>query len=114
MVYLPLYTTWLAESHKLIAARPDTVSAFIEELNLILAKAKISSKYRFPAPGKATLILKTYDPVSGTCLKYKTDKSAEVGRLVSSLGGLGKRSLGLEVVDDWTTFGVVEEGTINT
>ncbi|CAF9915902.1 MAG: hypothetical protein ALECFALPRED_010373 [Alectoria fallacina] len=39
---------------------------------------------------KATLTLKTYDPVSGTCLKYKTDKAAEVGRLMASLGTCGR------------------------
>ena len=40
------------------------------------------------------LTLKTYDPVSGVCLKYRTDKAAEVGRLVSSLGRLGKAMAG--------------------
>jgi len=39
---------------------------------------------------KATLTLKTYDPVSGTCLKYQTDKGAEVGRLVAALGNCGR------------------------
>ena len=39
---------------------------------------------------KALLTLKTYDPVSGICLKYKTDKAAEVGRLVASLGSCGR------------------------
>ncbi|KAL1304407.1 hypothetical protein AAFC00_003405 [Neodothiora populina] len=39
-------------------------------------------------PQPAHLELKTYDPVSGTCLKYKTQKSAEVGRLIASLGRL--------------------------
>lgn len=38
----------------------------------------------------AYLELKTYDPASGVCLKYKTDKAAEVGRLVASLGTLGR------------------------
>lgn len=28
--------------------------------------------------------------MSGTCLKYKTDKAAEVGRLVASLGSCGR------------------------
>lgn len=35
-------------------------------------------------------MLKTYDPVSGVCLKYRTDKAAEVGRLVASLGSCGR------------------------
>lgn len=39
---------------------------------------------------KAVLVLKTYDPVSGTCLKYRTDKAAEVGRLIAALGTCGR------------------------
>ena len=35
-------------------------------------------------------MLKTYDPASGACLKYKTDKAAEVGRLVGALGKCGR------------------------
>lgn len=35
-------------------------------------------------------MLKTYDPVSGTCLKYRTDKAADVGRLVAALGTCGR------------------------
>lgn len=35
-------------------------------------------------------MLKTYDPVSGVCLKYRTDKAAEVGRLVAALGTCGR------------------------
>ena len=41
----------------------------------------------------ATLTLKTYHPDSGICLKYRTDKAAEVGRLVSGLGKLAKGEL---------------------
>ena len=39
---------------------------------------------------RAYLVLKTYDPESGIVLKYKTDKAAEVGRLIASLGRLGR------------------------
>lgn len=38
----------------------------------------------------ATLTLKTYHPESGICLKYRTDKAAEVGRLLNGLGRLAK------------------------
>lgn len=38
----------------------------------------------------ATLTLKTFHPESGICLKYRTDKAAEVGRLLSGLGRLAK------------------------
>lgn len=47
-----------------------------------------------------SLVLKTYDPVSGTCLKYRTDKAAELGRLVASLGRLGREFSGLSVEED--------------
>ncbi|TQS37476.1 hypothetical protein Golomagni_02045 [Golovinomyces magnicellulatus] len=45
----------------------------------------------------AYLTLKTYDPVSGATLKYKTNKAAEVGRLVQIMGRLGKGMAGLEM-----------------
>ena len=32
------------------------------------------------------MVLKTFDPISGACLKYKTNKAAEVGRLVAAMG----------------------------
>lgn len=41
-------------------------------------------------PATATLILKTFDPVSGTCLKFQTNKQQDVGRLVGSLARLGR------------------------
>jgi hypothetical protein len=41
------------------------------------------------------LVLKTYDPRSGVCLKYKTDKAAEVGRLISILSRLGRNMAAL-------------------
>jgi hypothetical protein len=44
---------------------------------------------------KATFVLKTYDPDSGTCLQYQTTKAAEVGRLVGSLGRLGRHQAAL-------------------
>jgi hypothetical protein len=45
--------------------------------------------------------LKTYDPVSGTTLKYKTTKQAEVSRLIQILGRLARPMSGLpEVKED--------------
>ncbi|KAK5224613.1 hypothetical protein LTR99_004686 [Exophiala xenobiotica] len=38
----------------------------------------------------AILTLKTFHPESGICLKYRTDKAAEVGRLLAGLGRLAK------------------------
>lgn len=40
-------------------------------------------------------MLKTFDPHSGVCLKYKTSKAAEVSRLVQMLGTLGRRMAAL-------------------
>lgn len=46
-------------------------------------------------PPRAKLILKTFDPHSGVCLKYKTAKAQEVGRLVQMLGSLGRNMAAL-------------------
>lgn len=54
-----------------------------------------SSSLSSSDPPKASLTLKTYDPVSGACLKYRTFRAAEVGRLIGGLGELGKGMAGL-------------------
>ena len=62
------------------------------------SKPSQKSSSDIPTPSqqpRANLTLKTYDPVSGVCLKYETDKAAEVGRLVAGLGQLGKGMCGL-------------------
>lgn len=98
MTYFNDIHTYLHQSSLLIQAYPQ--------------QTRISTKYslpRKPKPGKtdasatetetsgkvkrepsATLTLKTYHPDSGICLKYRTDKAAEVGRLMSGLGRLAK------------------------
>lgn len=44
-----------------------------------------------PKPPRGCLVIKTFDPVSGVVLKYRTTKAAEVSRLIqSSLGRLGR------------------------
>ena len=54
-----------------------------------------------PQDATATFVLKTYDPVSGTCLQYETTKGAEVGRLVNSLGRLGREMAALpQAIED--------------
>ncbi|KAJ9637807.1 hypothetical protein H2199_007301 [Coniosporium tulheliwenetii] len=55
-----------------------------------------------PTGPRATLTLKTYDPESGVCLKYQTTKAAEVGRLVASLGKLGRGMAGLAELAEGT------------
>ncbi|KAK4632308.1 hypothetical protein CLAFUW4_02824 [Fulvia fulva] len=44
---------------------------------------------------RATLTLKTYDPESGVVLKFKTDRAAEVGRLIHGLGRVGRHMAAL-------------------
>lgn len=39
--------------------------------------------------------MKTYDPESGVCLKFKTDRAAEVGRLINGMGKLGRHMAAL-------------------
>ena len=56
-----------------------------------------------PKIPKAVLALKTFDPESGVCLKFKTDRAAEVGRLISGLGRLGRHSAALPQKTDGTT-----------
>ncbi|KAI4258616.1 MAG: hypothetical protein LQ352_001151 [Teloschistes flavicans] len=69
----------------------------------------LSSNTQQPRVSRGYLILKTYDPVSGVCLKYKTDKAAEVGRLVAALGKCGRAMAGLPLKDEREMEGI--EGT---
>lgn len=48
-----------------------------------------------PLVPRATLTLKTYDPESGVTLKFKTDRAAEVGRLINGLGRVGRHMAAL-------------------
>ncbi|KAL5002175.1 signal recognition particle 9 kDa protein-domain-containing protein [Aspergillus recurvatus] len=94
--YLPTSAAYLKESSLLLQAYPEST--------------RITTKYTFPEPSPssakkskpeatpstqpastpaapiATLVLKTYNPESGICLKYRTNKAAEVGRLITALG----------------------------
>ncbi|KAE8148955.1 signal recognition particle 9 kDa protein-domain-containing protein [Aspergillus avenaceus] len=88
MPYLPTSQAYLEQSALLLEAYPNDT--------------RITTKYNFPSqkPAKqsppdtpsqtpiASLTLKTYNPTSGICLKYRTNKGAEVGRLITSLGKL--------------------------
>jgi hypothetical protein len=49
---------------------------------------------------RAFLTLKTYDPESGVVLKFKTDRAAEVGRLIGGLGRLGRHMAALPAQAD--------------
>ncbi|KAH7342714.1 signal recognition particle 9 kDa protein-domain-containing protein [Rhexocercosporidium sp. MPI-PUGE-AT-0058] len=105
MPYLETAQQWLTQSTLLLKARPSTT--------------RITSKYTISPPSssttpstnppttttttptaRATLTLKTYDPQSGTTLKYTTNKGAEVSRLIQILGRLARGMAGLEERDE--------------
>ncbi|EMR10356.1 hypothetical protein PNEG_01609 [Pneumocystis murina B123] len=70
-----------------------TVDAFLN-LSYSLLQAspvttRISTKYRFDEESKGFLTVKTYDPVSGICIRFRTDQAVDVSRLF-----LGKSRLG--------------------
>ncbi|KAG6040116.1 hypothetical protein E4U19_000030 [Claviceps sp. Clav32 group G5] len=49
-----------------------------------------------PKPPRGSIVLTTYDPVTGVNLKYRTTKAAEVSRLMqAALGRLGRCMAGL-------------------
>ncbi|KAJ9293395.1 hypothetical protein DTO271G3_7891 [Paecilomyces variotii] len=111
MPYLPSSQAFLEQSSLLLEAYPEST--------------KITTRYSYPsrspkshprskpkitdpaatttadsnpttATPVATLTLKTWHPPTGICLKYKTNKAAEVGRLIT---GLGKLAAGAKVKD---------------
>ncbi|KAL2438595.1 hypothetical protein ABEF95_011971 [Exophiala dermatitidis] len=57
----------------------------------------------------AVLTLKTYHADSGICLKYRTDKAAEVGRLLNGLGRLAKGEI-IEMPTTTATATQIEAG----
>ncbi|KAL2838718.1 signal recognition particle 9 kDa protein-domain-containing protein [Aspergillus pseudoustus] len=91
--YLPTSAAFLKESSLLLQAYPDST---LITTKYTFPSSKPSSKSSKPSTKSdstatattplATLVLKTYNPVSGICLKYKTNKAAEVGRLITALG----------------------------
>ncbi|KAM0270244.1 hypothetical protein ACHAQH_009501 [Verticillium albo-atrum] len=101
---MPTYSTsqeWLEQSSLLLKARPSTTritTAYsIKPAKPRVAKASEGAGADVPMPDAPTskpprgrLVLKTFDPVSGVTLRYKTHKAAEVSRLILSLGRLGR------------------------
>lgn len=71
-------------------------------------QTRISTRYRLsrppgsepPARPRGTLVLKTYDPVSGACLKYRTRKAAEVGRLVAGMQRCARVMAAVPLLDE--------------
>ncbi|KAL6721792.1 hypothetical protein ACLMJK_000897 [Lecanora helva] len=116
MPYFQTAQAFLEQSQLLVSARPTT-TRISTKYNIphpnpppckYKPKSQIKSEPEDPssqnpvppsiqdnAQSKATLTLKTYDPVSGVCLKYQTDKGVEVGRLVAALSRCGRVMAGL-------------------
>ncbi|PHH50273.1 hypothetical protein CFIMG_006651RA [Ceratocystis fimbriata CBS 114723] len=88
---------WLEQSAELLRARPSTTritTKYSVKKPKTTSSTSTTSGSGEPAK-RAFLTLKTFDPSSGATLKYKTTKAAEVSRLVSALGMLGRDSAGL-------------------
>ncbi|RVD80707.1 uncharacterized protein DFL_008601 [Arthrobotrys flagrans] len=49
-----------------------------------------------PKAPRGTLTLKTYDPISGSLVKLRTDKISDVGRIVTGLHRLARSMAGLK------------------
>jgi hypothetical protein len=115
MPYLPDINTYLHNSSLLIQAypttrittkysvprRPNTHSKREKPSKRSLKAASTSeptdsaaqptqATQREKKEPSATLTLKTFHPESGICLKYRTDKAQEVGRLMAGLGRLAQ------------------------
>lgn len=127
MPYLPTAQSFLEQSTLLISARPSTTRVTtkyqIPHPNPPPHPYKPSRKVQIQSDSEAStdtapprqldklgqrrraahlqpvLVLKTYDAISGTCLKYRTDKAAEVGRLVAALSQCGRVMAALPLTD---------------
>ncbi|KAJ4290304.1 hypothetical protein N0V90_010520 [Kalmusia sp. IMI 367209] len=120
MPYLKTSAEWYEQSTLLLKARPTTthITSKYTVLKPNARKIKKHQKYlekraaRPADPSRpsselpnaeeptATFTLKTYDAKSGTCLQYETTKAAEVGRLIGSLGRLGRHMAALPEADE--------------
>jgi Signal recognition particle 9 kDa protein (SRP9) len=112
MPYFADLNTYLHQSSLLLQAYPSTTRITTKyslprkpsEKSKSKPKSKLDSETVASSEPNSTaakrdpssiLTLKTFEANSGICLKYKTDKAAEVGRLMAGLGRLANR----EVID---------------
>ncbi|KAL0930777.1 uncharacterized protein CTRU02_213512 [Colletotrichum truncatum] len=98
---MPTYKTsqeWLEQSSLLLQARPAT-TRITTKYSIKPVKPRKSKKgdedntmtdAATIKPPRGSLEIKTFDPVSGVALKYRTTKAAEVSRLITTLGSLGR------------------------
>ncbi|KAI0166539.1 signal recognition particle 9 kDa protein-domain-containing protein [Xylariaceae sp. FL1272] len=117
---MPTYKTsqeWLHQSSLLLDARPTTTritttyslaNTHAKKRAARAAAAADPSSTPTPLPPRGVLVLKTYCPVSGACLKYRTTKAAEVSRMIMCLGQLGRKMAALPN-DDIAMADVKEE-----
>ncbi|KAL9003847.1 MAG: hypothetical protein Q9188_003308 [Gyalolechia gomerana] len=128
MPYFSDSQQWLHQSSLLLSARPTTTrittkyrispppparkrkATTISQADSEITTPNPPPAQQQPATSRAHLVLKTYDPVSGACLKYTTDKAAEVGRLVAALGKCGKIMSGLPLGEDMDMEGGEVDG----
>nr|OQO20919.1 hypothetical protein B0A51_13143 [Rachicladosporium sp. CCFEE 5018] len=103
MVNFDSLEEWQKQTSLLLQARPTTtrISTKYNIPNLEAPRYNAAKKRKrdtegkdgdaapAPAVSRGTFTLKTFDPVSGATLKFKTDKSADVGRMVAGLGRAG-------------------------
>ncbi|CAG1962108.1 unnamed protein product [Fusarium graminearum] len=103
MVYLKTSQEWLDHSMALLEARPLTTR--------ITTSYKITPGPTRPdadgdtvtKPSRGALVLKTFDPISGVVIKYRTTKAQEVTRLIhASLGRLGRSQAAVPDVPEVT------------
>lgn len=124
MPYFNTSVEWYEQSSLLLKARPASTRITSKYTVLKPSASKIKKRKNYaekhlakpvdatrassPSPQSqnpeevtVTFTLKTYDPVSGACLQYETNKGAEVGRLIGNLGRLGRHMAALpEVAED--------------
>ncbi|EEH22770.2 hypothetical protein PABG_04981 [Paracoccidioides brasiliensis Pb03] len=127
MPYLSTSQEYLEQSALLLEAYPDTTRITTKYTYSASKKSQSTAKSKSPttatptpsatldptsaptpapAPAPATLTLKTFHPTSGICLKYRTNKAAEIGRLIA---GLGKLASGAPVIETVETTKADEE-----
>ncbi|KAF7533708.1 hypothetical protein G7Z17_g13468 [Cylindrodendrum hubeiense] len=84
MPYFKSSQEWLDQSVALLEARPATTH-ITTRYSLRAASTRPSGDDgdATAKPPRGVLVIKTYDPVSGATLKYRTTKAAEVSRLTA-------------------------------
>ncbi|KAI1844069.1 hypothetical protein JX265_009668 [Neoarthrinium moseri] len=119
---MPYYASaddWLRQSQLLLEARPATTRV-TTKYSIRPAKPRrkagggeeeTAADPATAKPPRGVLVLKTFDPKTGTALKYKTTKAAEVSRLVQGLGKLGRPMAGLPELRDEPMLDAPESGT---